>query len=153
MGWMDILKTRQAENVADYWTFIAGITIGQDEEPTEPQIAKAIKLANVFGFVKDLEGHIQGLMAIKRNETEIVNIEAKRVQSIADYAQLPQAKAELVALQGSVVVAVNNVEALKASARYMIIGSGDDANAYTGELNRAKAALADAKYKFPQVFK
>ena len=99
-----------------------------------------------------MEGHIAGLMAIKRRETGIVDIEARRVQSIADYAQLPQAKAELVALQSSVVVAVNNVEALKASARYTITASGDDANAYTGELNRANGSLAEAKLKFPQVF-
>ena len=50
MGWMDTLKVKAAENIQDYWMYLAGITIGQEDEPTESQISKALKFGQCLRF-------------------------------------------------------------------------------------------------------
>lgn len=153
MSWIDILKTKTAENVQDYWDYLAEITVSQDEEPNEGQIGKAMKLAEKYGFGKELEGHISGLLAVKYEEANRVEIEARKAKSLEDKQALPQAIKDLQELKGQVALQEQRVASLKRSIAYMANRSGDDENQYVYELARQQANLQASKRRFPQVFK
>ena len=65
MSILDMIRTAKAGNELAYWAHLRKIAFDSDDEPTEAEIQKAIKLAEKYGHLHQVEQHIAQLRSAR----------------------------------------------------------------------------------------
>ena len=145
MSWIEILKTKSAENVQDYWEYLKEITVAQDEEPNEGQISKAMKLADKYQFSRELQGHIGGLLSVKFAINSLATTQAEKALADRYEQELPQAIAELDKSKADTAAKQAEVDAMRERVATV-------KHNYHHWKAHGEMMVQDAKNRLPQVF-